>query len=215
VAGSLTGLLSTNDLAGSNAGLAGLLGAENPPSFSEELKLVTISGGSVYVAKQLRTPNSKSAQPNLIGLNSELADVSLTLTAGQNYRILLSGENLSPDQLLGIVVESPYLFVAKNSIKLWEEKRTSGNLTPTISFFLEVNANAPVGDYSLRVETVEGSIVIPGVLSVEASSFARTLPAGSNERTVQTTSETKAAINHFGSHTLLSSISDGLLEDDD
>ena len=215
VAGALTGLLKPADFSGANAGYSGLQDLATLPAFTEELKLITLQGSSGYASKQLREPTLKAAQPTLIGINGELADVSVALTAGQTYTLLVTGENMTAEKLLSVSVGSPFFIVSKNSLKIWDDKRNSSLAVPALSFVLEVSANAPVGDYSLRFESADGVVVLPGVITVETSSFAGRLvsPRLRDDLAARPFAETAANPSFNGSMTLLSVVADGNLKD--
>ncbi len=150
--------------------------------YAEEVRLVTLNSAQIYVPKQLREPSGKTPQPSLVGWNGELADVSLALTAGQTYTLFLSGANLTADKLDSISVGSPYFKVSQNTIKFLDDKAFTGLAGPVLSFSLTINADAPEGDYSLRLENSAGLSLLPGALTVESASFARrpSAPKGSD-----------------------------------
>jgi hypothetical protein len=207
-AGLLSGPLSPADFAGATGAYSALHGMANNRAHTEELKLLTPQNSLEVVSKQLREPSSKGPQPGLLGFNKDLADVSLALNAGQTYTLLISGANLTAESLKKISVNSPFLSVRPETVKAVEDKVFAGAGNQVISFSLTVAAEAPQGDYSLVVETQEGSAILPGALTIEGIAFARLFTPGKEKGDLAATlpAEAEATIFNRGSSVLLSEV---------
>ncbi|MER3428197.1 MAG: hypothetical protein C4334_08865 [Pyrinomonas sp.] len=97
--------------------------------------------------------------PRLLGLTAHLSAVPLSLVPGRTYTVLIGGEGL--DEVVAASSDSPYVAV--------EEVRSQGEVAglSLLSVSVRVDAAAPVGEYSLRLQTMEGeSAWIAGALLV-------------------------------------------------
>lgn len=97
--------------------------------------------------------------PRLLGLTARLSTVPLALAPGRMYALLIGGEGL--DEVVQAASESPYISV--------EEVRSQGEFAglPLLRVTVRIDAAAPVGEYSLRLQTAEGeSAWIVGALLI-------------------------------------------------
>ncbi len=92
--------------------------------------------------------------PYLIGFNLQLSTVPVPLTPGRSYRVYLSGDGLVPADLAagGVSTGSPFLTVDRSSIVAQQ----FGAKLNVISFDVTVAADAPAGEYSIRVQNRAG-----------------------------------------------------------
>jgi hypothetical protein len=102
--------------------------------------------------------------PRLIGLNGDLSVVALPLEPGKKFKVYLSGEGIDNVPGTSISVNSPY-FTVEAATLTREQFQTS---LPVVSFELNVAANAPFGDYTLRLQSNAGEIAyVPGALTID------------------------------------------------
>ena len=92
--------------------------------------------------------------PRFIGINGELSSVPVPVRAGEKLTLYIGGEgvNLIPGN--GLVLSSPFLTVDPASLTLQQFQSS----TPVISFEVSVAADAPPGDYSIRLQSNSGEI---------------------------------------------------------
>jgi hypothetical protein len=97
-------------------------------------------------------------------MNGELSTAALPLEPGQTVTVYVGGEGL--DQILanGISVSSPFISVNLASLAAEE----FGTLYPVISFEITVAADAPAGEYSIRLQSPGGEeAYLAGALTVD------------------------------------------------
>jgi hypothetical protein len=102
--------------------------------------------------------------PRWIGLNGELSTVALPLEAGKRTRVYLGGEGVDQVPGTSISVNSRYFAVDPSSLT----REQLATPFPVISFELSVAANAPFGDYSVRLQSNSGELAyIPGAITID------------------------------------------------
>ena len=102
--------------------------------------------------------------PKLIGLNGDLSVVALPLQPGKKFRVYLSGDGVDNVPGTSISVNSPYFTV--DAATLTKEQLPSA--LPVVSFEVNVAANAPFGDYTLRLQSNSGELAhLPGALTID------------------------------------------------
>jgi hypothetical protein len=100
-------------------------------------------------------PNSAPALiPRFIGLNSELSSVPVPTAAGQKITLYVSGEGVDQIPGNGLILSSPFMTIDAASLTLEQFNKS----TPVISFSVTVAANAPPGDYTLKLQSNTGEI---------------------------------------------------------
>ncbi len=92
--------------------------------------------------------------PRFIGLNGELSTVPVPVAAGEEFTLYVSGAGVDQIPGNGLVLSSPFMTIDPASLSL-ELFRKSG---PVISFAVTVAANAPPGDYTLKLQSNSGEV---------------------------------------------------------
>lgn len=102
--------------------------------------------------------------PRYLGINGELSTVPVPAVAGKKLTLYVGGEGIDQIPGSGLVLSSPFLSVDPASLTLQEFH--SG--TPVISFDVSVAANAPPGDYTIRLQSNSGEIAyLVGGITIE------------------------------------------------
>ncbi|HEU5130521.1 MAG TPA: matrixin family metalloprotease [Pyrinomonadaceae bacterium] len=138
-------------------------------SFELSNQVVVKADVATPLNSSLVPPQASVLNPKVIGLNAELSTVALPLAPGKRVKIYLGGEGVDQVPGTSIVVNSPFFTV--DPATLTREQIASP--FPVVSVELQVAANAPFGDYTLRLQSnsgetayVAGAITIdPGVAS--------------------------------------------------
>jgi hypothetical protein len=92
--------------------------------------------------------------PRFIGVNGELSTVPVPLAAGKKIKLYVGGAGVDQIPGNGLVLSSPFLTIDPASLALEQFY----NSTPVISFEVTVAANAPAGDYTLRLQANSGEL---------------------------------------------------------
>ncbi|HEY3039381.1 MAG TPA: matrixin family metalloprotease [Pyrinomonadaceae bacterium] len=92
--------------------------------------------------------------PRFLGINGELSTVPVPVVAGTKLTLYVGGEGIDQIPGSGLVSSSPFITIDAASLTL-EQFHTA---TPVISFEVSVAANAPPGDYSIRLQSNSGEI---------------------------------------------------------
>lgn len=99
--------------------------------------------------------NSPAAlNPRLIGINSELSTVPVPAKAGTKFTLYVGGEGVDQVPGSGLLISSPFITVDPASLMLQQFNSS----TPVISFEVTVAANAPTGDYTIRLQSNSGEV---------------------------------------------------------
>jgi len=102
--------------------------------------------------------------PRLIGINGELSNTSVPLETGKHMKIYLGGEGIDQVPGTSISVTSPFFVVDPASLA----REQFATAFPVISFDVKVAANAPFGDYSVRVQSNSGEMAyVPGGITID------------------------------------------------
>ena len=110
-------------------------------------------------------------KPNVFGSNGHLSTIAVPVAQGKRYTIFVGGEGLDQVSGSGIDVTSPFIKVNPASLTLQSGINYEH---PIISFDVELSTDAPLGDYSIRLESKTGEVAyIPGGLTVDSASGAR------------------------------------------
>jgi hypothetical protein len=92
--------------------------------------------------------------PRFIGINGELSTVPVPAVAGKKLTISVAGEGLDLVPGSGLVFNSPFITADQASLGLPQLRGS----TLVISFDVTVAANAPPGDYSVRLQANSGEV---------------------------------------------------------
>lgn len=136
---------------------------ENKSFAVEELGDAHVAKGKpANLTKQLNQTTINFAA-RYIGFNGQISENSVSLNSGKSYRIYVGGKNLNPEDYK-MSFHSPHITVVpKTSVKL-----DFGENVSVISFDIVVANDAPIGEYSLFIESKNGQkSVVAGALSIE------------------------------------------------
>jgi hypothetical protein len=126
----------------------------------------------VNVKADTATPlnsNLVSAQPSLldpkvIGLIAELSSVALPLSPGKRVKIYLGGDGVDQVPGTNIAVNSPFFTVDPSTLA----REQLATPFPVVSIELQVAANTPFGDYTLRLQSNSGETAyVPGAITID------------------------------------------------
>jgi predicted Zn-dependent protease len=113
---------------------------------------------------------NETLKPQLFGANGHLSTIAVPLVQGRRYTIFVGGEGLDQVEARGVSVTSPFIKVNPASLTLQSGVNYEH---PIISFDVEVRADAPLGDYSIRLQSKTGeSAYISGGLTVDSANGA-------------------------------------------
>jgi predicted Zn-dependent protease len=109
-------------------------------------------------------------KPQLFGMNGHLSTIAVPIAQGGRYTIFVGGEGLDELHGDGITVTSPFIKVDPASLTLQAGVNYEH---PIISFDVEVSPKAPLGDYSIRLQSKAGEVAyISGGLTVDSANGA-------------------------------------------
>ena len=138
--------------------LDGQSGARQRPFRSVEISSqLRVAANKTTSLNYILVPPQNSApqlNPRLLGMNGDLSTVPVPAQAGTTFTIYVGGDGVDQIPSGGFVVHSPFITVDPGSLTLQQFL----NSTPVISFEVTVAANAPAGDYSLRLQSNSGEI---------------------------------------------------------
>jgi hypothetical protein len=166
---SLGGLIAAPDITGAGGSYAGLFATR--PLFrtieTSELpaKVIKVAASAANAVNlQLPSDPPPALVPQFAGLNGELSTTPLPLEAGRSYTIFVGGAGVDQVSGAGISASSPFIKV--NPASLTAEKFAAGY--PVVSFKVAVAADAPFGDYSLRLQASSGEVAfLAGALTID------------------------------------------------
>jgi Matrixin len=118
---------------------------------------VRVASGKPTQLNYVLVPPQNSAPtliPRFLGLNGELSTAPVSVTPGQRFTLYLSGEGVDQIPGSGIVANSPFLTVDAASLTLQQ----FNSATPVITIDVTVAANAPAGDFSVRLQLNSGEV---------------------------------------------------------
>lgn len=115
-----------------------------------------------FIAAQL--PGARFLNPRLLGASAELSTTAVPADAGQRLRIYIAGEGLDQVTGSGLSITSPFFKVQLGT----QRAETFRTPFPVISFEVAVAANAPFGDYTIRLESSSGEVAyLPGAITID------------------------------------------------
>jgi hypothetical protein len=110
-----------------------------------------------------------SLNPRLVGLNAELSTVALPVEPGKRVKLYLAGEGVDQVPGTSILINSPFFTVDPATLAR-EQLPTP---FPVISVELQVAANAPFGDYTIRLQSNTGETAfVPGAITIDPAATA-------------------------------------------
>lgn len=132
-------------------------------AMSEELGTYDVLQNKVVnISKKLKVSEKKS-RLQYIGFDGQISDLAVPLSNGKFYTIYIGGKNLDLENLK-IGFNSPY--ITANPATLI--KHDYGELS-VLSCEIEVNSDAPTGDYSLYIQYPNGNKqFLVGAVTVES-----------------------------------------------
>lgn len=130
---------------------------------AEEISQVEIIGGKVLtLARKMENVFIKS-DIRYVGLNGQLSELAVPLNAGKSYMVYIGGKNLDAKKIK-IAFNTPYLKVTPKSLMTHDY----GDDISVLSFEIKVNAKISAGEYSILVESENGTARhIVGGLTIE------------------------------------------------
>ena len=109
-------------------------------------------------------PQVSGLNPKVIGLNAELSTIALPLAPGKRVKIYLGGEGVDQVPGTSIAVNSPFFTVDPSTLA----REQIAAPFPIVSIELQVAANAPFGDYTLRLQSNSGETAyVPGAITID------------------------------------------------
>ena len=133
-------------------------------SFELSNQVAVKSDGATPLNSSLVPPQASALSPKVIGLNAELSTVALPLAPGKRVKIYLGGEGVDQVPGTSILVNSPYFTVDPSTLA----REQIAAPFPVVSIELQVAANAPFGDYTIRLQSNSGETAyVPGAITID------------------------------------------------
>src|SRR5689334_12624218 len=143
---------------------AGADNAQKFRSFELSSQVVVKPDVATPLNSNLIPPQASSLNPKVIGLNAELSTVPLPLTPGKRVKVYLGGEGVDQVPGTSIAVNSPFFTVDPATLA----REQIAAPFPIVSIELQVAANAPFGDYTLRLQSNSGETAyVPGAITID------------------------------------------------
>lgn len=139
-------------------------GAQKFRSF-EVSNLVTVkSDNASSLNYHLVPPQASALSPKVIGLNAELSTVPLPVEPGKRVKIYFGGEGVDQVPGTSIAVNSPFFTVDPGTLV----REQINAPFPVVSVEVQIAANAPFGDYTLRLQSNSGETAfVPGAITID------------------------------------------------
>src|SRR6266481_892451 len=169
---SLDGPVAAADIAAAGGSYSSLL--ETLPPFRSFVRAGPSPSRSIAVNSDTATSvgffvssgPAPRVKPRLIGMNGELSTTVLPLEAGGTFTVYVAGEGMDEIPASGISISSPFLTVDRSSVS----EAQFDTPYPVISFEITVDPYAPPGEYSIRLQSVDGEFVyLAGALTIDPS----------------------------------------------
>jgi hypothetical protein len=139
-------------------------GAQKFRSFELSNQAAVKSDAATPLNSSLVPPQTAALTPKMIGLNAELSTVALPLAPGKRVKIYLGGEGVDQVPGTSILVNSPFFTVDPASLS---REQISAPF-PVVSVELQVAANVPFGDYTIRLQSNSGETAyVPGGITID------------------------------------------------
>ncbi|MDQ5844375.1 MAG: matrixin family metalloprotease [Acidobacteriota bacterium] len=115
----------------------------------------------VFVSPQ---NSPRALVPRLLGMNGDLSTVPVSAKAGATITLYIAGQGVDQVPGNGFVITSPFITVDAASLTLQQTHRA----LPVISFEVTIGANAPPGDYTVRLQLNSGETAyLAGAITIE------------------------------------------------
>jgi hypothetical protein len=139
-------------------------GAQKFRSFEVSNKVTVRPDDFSSLNYHLVPPQASALSPKAVGLNAELSTVPLPLEPGKRVKIYLGGEGVDQVPGTSIVINSPYFTIDPASLV----REQMNAPFPVISVEVQVAANAPFGDYTIRLQSNSGEMAfVPGAITID------------------------------------------------
>jgi hypothetical protein len=133
-------------------------------SFELSSQVVVKADAGTPLNSNLVPPQPSGLNPRALGLNAELSTVALPLAPGKRVKVYLGGEGVDQVPGTSIGINSPYFTVDPASLT----REQMAAPFPVVSIELQVAANAPFGDYTLRLQSNSGETAyVPGAITID------------------------------------------------
>jgi matrixin len=161
--GNYRAMVEHNDRSAGEASALAAIGARELPMRQRAFRSVEIKSRLRVAADKATTLNyilvppqnsAPALNPRYIGINGELSTVPVPAKAGTKFTLYVAGEGVDQVPGSGLLISSAFITVDPASLML-QQFNTS---TPVISFEVTVAANAPPGDYTIRLQSNSGEI---------------------------------------------------------
>lgn len=150
---------------------AGLEDAQEAFATAESQHQLNIAAGATVQQNVSLEQGSATLKPRVFGSNGHLSTIAVPINQGRRYTVFVGGEGVDQIPGSGINVTSPFIKVNPASLTL---QSGINYQYPIISFDVEVDAEAPLGDYSVRLQSKTGEVAyISGGLTIDLASGAR------------------------------------------
>jgi hypothetical protein len=138
-------------------------------SFEMSNQVVVKAGAATTLNYNMVPEQAASLNPKLIGLNAELSTVALPVEPGKRVKVYLGGEGVDQVPGTSILINSPYFTVDPATLT----REQLSTQFPVISIELQVAANAPFGDYTIRLQSNSGETAyVPGAITIDPAAAA-------------------------------------------
>ena len=133
-------------------------------SFEVSNQVAVKAGAGTTLNYNMVPAQAAALNPKLIGLNAELSTVALPLEPGKRVKLYLGGEGVDQVPGTSILINSPFFTVDPASLT----REQLSTPFPVISVELQVAANAPFGDYTIRLQSNSGETAyVPGGITID------------------------------------------------
>ncbi|HEX8709508.1 MAG TPA: Calx-beta domain-containing protein [Pyrinomonadaceae bacterium] len=162
--------VAASEIASGNGAYTELKRAQAGFRTTELAEPISLAAGETARRDLALESRQVSLKPSVFGSNGHLSTIAVPLVQGRSYTIFIGGAGVDQIAGDGLSVTSPFIRVNPASLTL---QSGINYQYPIISFEVEVDANAPLGDYSIRLQSKTGEVsYISGGLTVDLASGA-------------------------------------------
>jgi len=148
---------------------AGVETAQKFRSFELSTQAAVKADTQTLLNSSLVPLQASALNPKVIGLNAELSTVALPLSPGKRVKIYLGGDGVDQVPGTSIAVHSPFFTVDPASLT----REQIAAPFPVVSIELQVAANAPAGDYTIRLQSNSGETAyVPGAITIDPGAMS-------------------------------------------